>query len=218
MQSEIPNLSLNSFTLHNDFSYNHKYNYTVVKYKIINNAIRLIVPFTKAKKTLQLIIDTGAQMSILKLDALLPSAPIYMDEKRQIRGISQGPSTHTLGRVTGNLIFNDIPFLHNFQIMMNSDITIPADGLLGNEFLINYEAVLNLRDETMRIHFPKYYLREESNTVCKITEQDFNPENTTLDNKKLHTNQQEEISPQEATTQDDQMIKMETRQKSSLHN
>lgn len=139
--------SLNLYSLHNDFDFSDDI----------------------------IIIDTGAQLSIIKEGALCQNITICISEKRPVRGIGQLTSTTTIGSVKGNLTFNGIPFLHSFQIMSNVNLRIPADGLLGNDFLSSYGAVLRLSQETMELRFPKYYMKENTRQICKFNEEDISP-------------------------------------------
>lgn len=183
------------FTLHNDFSVCHKYNYTTVKYSVINNVVRILVPFTRANKILNLIIDTGAQMSIVKLSALRKDAIICTSAKRPVKGITPGACTQTLGNITGNLMLNDIPFIHDFQIMKNIDLDISSDGLLGNDFLMNYGAILKLKENIMELRFPKFYWDESNDQVTELKKEDVSPKTAVRENKK---SEKKEIE-QEAT-------------------
>lgn len=181
MQEEEHKKSLEILSIHNDFNHYNRNNYTIVKYKTINNVIRILVPFTKADKLLHLIIDTGAQMSIIKHDVLKANTIICTDAKRPVKGIAQGACSTTMGSITGNLTLNGLPFIHNFQIMKNSELDIPADGLLGNDFLVNYGAILNLSEDTMEIHFPKFYFDETNNKVREIEKTDISPKEAVLE-------------------------------------
>lgn len=183
MLNENKEDSLNIFTLHNDFSPCHKYNYTIIKYKIINNVIRIFVPFSGANKILHLIIDTGAQMSIIKYGAIRQDAIICTSSSRPVKGIAQNACSNTIGRITGNLILNDMPFFHNFQIMKNVDLDISADGLLGNDFLVNYGANLKLYEGIMELRFPKYYWDETKDKVTKLTKNDVSPKKAVQNNE-----------------------------------
>lgn len=163
----------------------------IVKYKIINNVIRIFVPFSKANKILHLIIDTGAQMSIVKFGAIRQNTLMCTEDRRPVKGISSGSCTSTMGRIMGNLTFNDVPFFHGFQVMKNADLDIPADGLLGNDFLVNYGAILKLDESTMELRFPKYYMNEIDQTISMFTRGDVRPKEATHTQEEMKLNQKE---------------------------
>lgn len=82
------------------------------------------------------LVDTGAEISLLKVAKLIGSTP--MDDKNicTLTGISD-TGINTLGSVNANIQINDSQLIHEFQLITD-DIAIPTDGILGRDFLTKY--------------------------------------------------------------------------------
>lgn len=87
------------------------------------------------------LIDTGATISIFKIDKLPYSYQINDSTKCKITGIKEG-FIETLGQTTTNLIIDNMAVTQNFHIV-DSDFPIPADGILGMDFIANNSCILD---------------------------------------------------------------------------
>lgn len=64
----------------------------------------------------------------------------------RIRGVTDNV-IESLGTVKADLFINDFTISHSFHIVPD-DFNIPADGIVGNDFIELYECILNYRDKT----------------------------------------------------------------------
>lgn len=73
---------------------------------------------------------------------------IIRDESEilRIRGVTDNV-IESLGTVKADLFMNDFTISHPFHIVPD-DFNIPADGIVGNDFIELYECILNYRDKT----------------------------------------------------------------------
>lgn len=94
------------------------------------------------------ILDTAADISILKADLVDQNYLIDPSTRCIIRGVTDG-TVNTVGIATTNLNF-DGNILTNFPFqLVETNFPIPSDGILGKDFLNNYKC---------SIHFDSYVL------------------------------------------------------------
>lgn len=88
------------------------------------------------EKICTLIVDTGADISVIKENILNPNQHIYPAQKCIINGITEG-KTESIGLTYTNIKidYNKIPA--NFQVV-DKNFPICTDGILGRDFLANY--------------------------------------------------------------------------------
>jgi hypothetical protein len=90
---------------------------------------------------LTLMIDNGADISIIKETKLKKTTPIKNGSQCSITGVTPG-AIKTIGLTTLRLNFYDSEIDHDFQVV---DITFPlqVDGILGRDFLSKYRCNIN---------------------------------------------------------------------------
>lgn len=89
-----------------------------------------------------MLIDTGAEISIIKLSRLNPHEIVLVNEKCTLTGINENliqtiGSTIVQIRLPNNSIIH-----HKFQVV-NDNFPIPTDGLVGRDFLTQYQCIIN---------------------------------------------------------------------------
>ena len=100
------------------------------------------------------LLDTGANISVLKIGNLLNSVLID-DNSCKISGIADGLIT-THGTVDTNVIIENWSFQHTFHIV-DDDFPIPCDGILGFDFVKKYRCLLDYSDCWRMTIRPKGY-------------------------------------------------------------
>lgn len=113
---------------------------------IDNNGIIEILCDISEKEKVRLLIDTGASVSLMKVNVLKDSVVIDEGNAMNIVGIFNAGSA-TIGETNSNLIINGSYFPCAFQIIYDTS-SIKADGILGLDFLKN-STIINLRDNVV---------------------------------------------------------------------
>lgn len=95
------------------------------------------------------LLDTGANISTLK-ESFLPKGTLMdMNDKCKINGIVDG-LVETLGSVDACLLIDNVEFQHHFQIV-SEDFPVPADGILGLDFITKYNCSLDYGSEDWKM-------------------------------------------------------------------
>lgn len=128
-------------------------NSTRIKFDVKNREIRIMVKISISDQILELTIDTGAQISILKPNKLHGNTRIAVHDKLKIMGIAKEAALFSIGRVTSSIFINEISFKHDFHII-NNNFNLQSDGIIGNDFLIKYGALINYIDGSIQFNIP----------------------------------------------------------------
>lgn len=86
-----------------------------------------------------LLIDTGAQISIIRYEYITNKNVIDKYKKISIKGAIAGNKSTTMGIIKSNLKIQNIRYPHSFHVT-NENISIGNwHGVLGNDFLLKYK-------------------------------------------------------------------------------
>lgn len=96
------------------------------------------------------LVDTGATISIFKINKLLSSRRINLNSKCKISGIKEG-TIDTIGEVTASVVVQYNLIEQVFHIV-DDKFPIPVDGIIGLDFIRNNHCILNY--DTWNIEFP----------------------------------------------------------------
>ena len=107
------------------------------------DTITLRVPSSKREK-LQLLIDTGAEISIVKGKSLKPGTNYEPTKGIYMKGMSNALITNE-GTVTLKLLTSSHETTHSFHIM-GENFDCQYDEILGQDFWINKRANINYCD------------------------------------------------------------------------
>lgn len=102
---------------------------------------------------MELTVDTGANISLLKPDNLIGSTQLTNNDGIIIMGISTDIQLTTTGRVFPQMLINNCIFSHPFHIVENN-FNVNNDGILGSDFLIKYGVTIDYSTNSMQIHLP----------------------------------------------------------------
>lgn len=118
--------------------------------------VRLRADISNGEELL-LLVDTGADISILKPDKLDKTEPFDPEGRMKVKGVS-GSSIQTLGTVQATMYEETVKIPFTFQLV-GRQVDIPCDGILGRDFLaytgdnISYEkGTLSLGLGSNKIH------------------------------------------------------------------
>lgn len=95
-------------------------------------------------RRLTLLVDTGADISVLKLGQIL-NGQIDETTTTQLSGVGQGLTT-TLGKIHTDLKIEELLIPHSFHVV-EDDFPIPSDGIIGMDFLREYKCLLDYQDD-----------------------------------------------------------------------
>lgn len=114
------------------------------------NSVQLYID----KQSFIFLIDTGASLSIIK-DSSIPQ--IYTDEihREFVRITGIGGQTTTEGYVRMILHYKNITFAHKFHIF--KELPKNIDGIIGQDFLIRYGALIDFEKKTLTVQKKEYY-------------------------------------------------------------
>lgn len=129
------------------------FNLTRINFNIINREVRVLIRFSISNYILELTVDTGATVSLLKPNKLFGKTSISNNDVITIVGISSSAEITSIGRTFPQLLINNCLFSHPFHIIKDN-INLESDGILGNDFLIKYGASINYAYNTIKFHLP----------------------------------------------------------------
>lgn len=89
------------------------------------------------------LVDTGADISIIKTSKLAPGALIDKNFTTNISGIGESV-VRSIGTIRTGLIIENIILEHTFHIVDDS-FNVPSDGILGLDFIRKYNCILDYR-------------------------------------------------------------------------
>lgn len=114
------------------------------------------IPILPSYDCLTLLIDTGADISICKAKAIPKELPIDNSVINEIRGISEHSLT-TRGTTNVQFTFPTSNISHKFHIVDNN-FPIPADAILGRDFLSKFSCTLDYATWTLTIKSNEEYI------------------------------------------------------------
>ena len=106
------------------------------------------------------LIDSGADMNVIKLSTLKNHVMVNETERRNIKGVS-ATTIRTVGTVMIELFIKDKTFDVKFDIVCD-DFLIPEAGILGIAFLKTNKAIIDMDKEVLIIPEPIAHNKVES--------------------------------------------------------
>lgn len=114
-----------------------------------NNTNYIIVKCKNSKQNLKFLIDTGADISICKLENIAQDTIIDINKKCKLTGITK-QETLTLGSVQLQLDFQCDVVKHSFHAV-EQDFPIDTDGIIGRDFLTRYMCKIDYETQTLTV-------------------------------------------------------------------
>lgn len=151
----------------NECKIENEINHTTINYTAKDGELRICANIGASNQVLNLTIDTGAQISTLRPCKLLGSTEVDCNERIPIIGIAKDKTLFTMGNIKTEIYFNEIPFEHKFHIVQN-EFNIPNDGIIGNDFLTKYGAILNYEKGEFILQIPKIEMNQREPIVIDL--------------------------------------------------
>jgi hypothetical protein len=120
------------------------------EFKIINTDIQIKINLSIAKQKVTLIVDSGSQLSLIKLKMVKPETVYEPKRKMKISGIAGKHRVETLGEVSPTIQMGGADIEHKFQLIDNNT-SLDVDGILGMDFLAKYKAIINTLESILTI-------------------------------------------------------------------
>jgi len=92
---------------------------------------------------IKLLIDSGAEMNLIKISALDGQVVVNEREKRTIKGINEIP-IFTIGTVVTTMQIKAVDVLIKFDVVFN-DFPITESGIIGRNFLKQNKVIMDYR-------------------------------------------------------------------------
>lgn len=140
---------------------------TSAKIFMKNSEMRLLLCVTIAKHPVNLLLDTGAQASVLRGRVIHPDAMYFPRASTVLTGVTSHNGYKSVGLTFGAIIVNDINFQHQFQIV-SDDFHLDADGIIGCDFLVRYNCTIDVAAGVLKISIPINHPYHEPNTCCDL--------------------------------------------------
>ena len=125
------------------------------KFFVTNDNVNCMKVWSKNSKnpgkSLQLMLDTGSSINVIKACKLTPETKFNSKEKIKLQGIGHSQQAlETVGSCVIPLRIEDKVIPTKFHIL-NQTTNIPYDGLLGKEFFVENSACINYEDNTIKL-------------------------------------------------------------------
>lgn len=118
---------------------------------VAKNEISASLNTNLSEKPIKLLIDSGAQVSLVAWRSVKPDVEVFKQERIKLSGLGNEQLMTTVGRVTTQIFVGDHTLTHNFQIISSKDLGIPFDGILGMDFLSSLKCSLLIAESAMEV-------------------------------------------------------------------
>lgn len=102
-----------------------------------------------SENNIYFLVDSQADISVIKLNSLNGKYKINVSEQIEIRGVVPTP-IKSLGCINIELFIENFIIIHKFHVMPN-DFNIPCDAILGKDFIKPYRGILDYGDQTFTV-------------------------------------------------------------------
>lgn len=136
------------------------------KILIIQNEIFLVAMTTMAEKNWIFLIDSGSQVSLIKAKKIY-DAKIDTSKAIEIIGIADNKTLRSLGMTQAYLKFENNLVSHAFHVM-NDNIFLRPDGIIGADFLIKYNTIIDVGNQFILLREPEHFQNITQNEVKSL--------------------------------------------------
>lgn len=127
----------------------------------------LVLQTSASEKKLVFLIDTGSQISILKAEKIL-DAKINTRKAIEIIGIANSKPIQSLGITRAFLTCNDLVIAHDFHVM-HENLFLRPDGILGADFLLKYNAKIDIPESIVHLSLPPLEANDIKNSSSCVS-------------------------------------------------
>lgn len=142
---------------------------TTTKIFMHNTEMRLLLCVTIARCPLNLLLDTGAQTSVLRGRIIHPDALYFPRASIMLTGVTSNSGHRSVGLTFGSVIINDLRFQHEFQIV-DDTFHLDADGIIGCDFLMRYKCTIDMVKCELRLQIPVNHPSHEPKTRFELAD------------------------------------------------
>ncbi|KAL4153953.1 hypothetical protein QTP88_001786 [Uroleucon formosanum] len=123
----------------------------VISIGLVNNRAKINIPRCY-QGSANLLLDTGADLNLIKLDTLSDNVKINTDQTYSLQGIQKTP-VNTMGSVLLNIHVGNSTQPNEFQVIPIG-FPIPQDGIMGRPLLEQLKAVIDCNQGTLTWDIP----------------------------------------------------------------
>lgn len=122
--------------------------------------------YTK-EKSIKLLLDSGAQMSFIKISSIVDEKKIDSNYSVKYRDVVGCTNAFTLGILESGIYLNNSFYSHEFHVVNNNATTGAAEGILGSDCLRKYKCSLDYNKNELKIVRPNLVMEEEKEKFAK---------------------------------------------------
>lgn len=115
------------------------------------------------KEVVVVLLDTGADISLIKRQQLKVNTLIYEEDILSVKGIAN-KTIKTLGVVYAEIKVKDTVIVHPFHVVTN-DFPIRNEGILGRDFLKRFDVKIDYKSSCIEVLGDKWQLQSSFATV-----------------------------------------------------
>lgn len=124
-----------------------------IKFEFQNNGILVSLPFSISPQNIKCVIDSAAELSIIRPNKIL-TAKINTLKRIQIIGVVKNQTIRSMGTVKTQINFNNLILEHEFHVI-NQNLNLNADAVIGNDFLVKNNALIDYLDGSLTVKITK---------------------------------------------------------------
>jgi len=122
--------------------------------------LKLKVDVSREEEELLFLVDTGADVSLLKGSKLVGTAEFNPDERIKVKCVDGSP-IETHGAIEVKIGLGSKSVTHSFQLV-GKQVDIPCDGILGRDFLQRARAKICYETRTVILYGEKYEMVDKA--------------------------------------------------------
>lgn len=134
-----------------------------IELNIKNNEPIVTLSLACAKLPAKFLVDSGASVSFISKKLIKNGTSVNVSKKINITSAT-GHTVQSLGTVTNTIDIMNHSIIHEFHIYDES-IPIPADGILGFDFMTKHNCNLNVPMKRVEIR-PQSSMNNANNSIC----------------------------------------------------
>lgn len=117
-----------------------------------DNELHINIPTNVTNKNLNLIIDSAADISLVRADQLIESSKINTKNRTRLTGIALDSHVYSLGTIKMNIIYDNIQITHDFHVISNSyNLKEKIHGIIGYDFLNKFKAKIDFLENKLQL-------------------------------------------------------------------
>lgn len=115
---------------------------------MIGSKMNLLLRLPISRQLLILTVDTGAESSLLRPHKLEEETQVDTGRSSAFIGLGRDNPVRSIGTISTNFQINNLNFPMEFHLM-DCELCQSSDGILGNDFLIKYQSIIDYSTNTI---------------------------------------------------------------------